>query len=408
VRELEVHPLKGHLEFELNSLRILLAIATGEIRMAKEHVESAIALATRTQRGTRLGYALGLKGLVSLLEGDTDSALEDLSASESWLLDKGEVPLMSEIYVEFGTRLGGSRGEAVLLKGLELLRRMNADAAIEDLVDKLKVKGGFKQVVQVAEQGLEVSSSSRIEIRTFGGLSLLKSDTTQEVTTGDWSYAKSRELLALLIMKRVPAGYTRQFLAAQLWPESDEKKAQASLRVALTHLRKVLGEDAILQDGQYLGLDWNLVRTDLQDFLHLSEEWRRFLRDGKNHAAEDRALKAMEIYSGDFLPEFYSLPVEDQQFMLRSIMKEILIWMAETCMDRAEYRDAVRFANRLIVMEPFSETASRIVMRCLHADGDGAGAIEHYERLRKRLAFEYGTIPGPETTALYEKIARDK
>jgi hypothetical protein len=66
--------------------------------------------------------------------------------------------------------------------------------------------------------------------------------------------------------------------------------------VALTHLRKVVGEDAIVQDGQYLSLNRDLVRTGLWEFDALVKERRVLLRDGKAHAARRPAESSWRVW----------------------------------------------------------------------------------------------------------------
>ena len=124
------------------------------------------------------------------------------------------------------------------------------------------------------------------------------------------------------------------------------------------------------------------------------------------HTAEHKALRAMELYRGDFLPGFYSLLLVDEQFLLLSLMRELLLWMADLSMDRVEYREAVRYASRLLAMDPCSEHACRLIMRGLAACGDRAGAIRQYMRLRTSLSSEFNAQPSAETKALYQTLVQ--
>lgn len=403
IREMEIHPLSGQAEYDLCILKTLAAISREQPSEAIGRVERAISLAEKSQQNAKLGIALGFRGVARLLGGRIEGALDDLASSESHLLENGDIPLMAEIYVNFGIRLGGEQGEAILIKGIGLLRRMNASMA--GLAEELEKHGGFGKALElIMEENVE-TSSSRVEVFTFGGLSIRKQRNLTDELQRNRGYGKPGELLGLLVVER-ESGMTREALAVHMWPDADEKKAQASLRVALSHLRKVVGEDAVLQEGQYVRLNRDLLTTDVWKFTVLVEEWRRLLRDGKAHTAENRALRAMELYRGDFLPEFYSLPVEDEQFMLRSQMRELLLWMAEVSMDRVEYREAVRFARRLLAMDPCSEHACRLIMRGLAAGGDMAGAVRQYMRLRTSLSSEFNTQPSAETKALYQTLVQ--
>ena len=71
---------------------------------------------------------------------------------------------------------------------------------------------------------------------------------------------------------------------------------------------------------------------------------------------------------------------------------------------RGDYQEGLRFARRLLALEPWREETHRQAMRLLaHSDQRGA-ALAQYETCRRVLAEELGVEPGPETTQLYEQI----
>ncbi len=176
------------------------------------------------------------------------------------------------------------------------------------------------------------------------------------------------------------------------------------MRVALAHLNKVLGNNAILQEGPFITLNKELIQIDLWTFDSLVKEWQYLKQRGKFHPAEDRARRAVSLYKGYFLPEFYSLPVVDKQDELENRMRELLFWLANRCMERVEWREAALFAQRLLILDACNEQACRIIMQGLHNQGDRTGAIRQFERLSKCLKSEFNTTPGPETIKLYKKM----
>ena len=177
------------------------------------------------------------------------------------------------------------------------------------------------------------------------------------------------------------------------------------MRVALAHLNKVLGNNTILQEGPFLTLNKELIQTDLWTFDSLVKEWGNLKQCGKFHPAEDRARRAITLYKGDFLPEFYSLPLVDKQFELQNRIRELLFWLATRCMERVEWREAVLFARRLLILDVCNEQACRIIMQGLYNQGDRIGAIRQFERLNKSLKAGLDTTPSPETITLYKQIA---
>ena len=381
-----------------------VALARNRLDEAEEVIEEAISSTRDAGLGTRHGIAMGVRALVRLREGREEEALGDLDISRSLLLDKGEVAVMSEILVQFGLEMGGGRGEGILTEGVELLKRMRAFPALEALHGEISNRRGeFGSVLRETEVSEGEGSERQIQITTFGGLSIGHPDEPVKDSAGEPVSSKSRELLALLVTGG-SEGLTREAIISRLWPETPERKALASLRVALTGLRKAVGSDALVQDGPYLKLDRELVRTDMWEFDSLAEQWKACLRSGTGHAAEDRARRALELYRGDFLPEFYATVLEDQQFRLMNAARELMLWMAERNLERVEHADAVRWGRRLLAMDPCSEKACRIIMKGLAAMGDRAAAIRQYQRLKNSLASEFRTVPDGETTELYERI----
>ena len=381
-----------------------VALAQNLHDKAGEAIERAISATRDACLGTRHGIALGVRALVQLREGRKEEALRSLGISQSHLLDKGEVPVMCEILVQFGMEMGGCRGEEILAQGVELLKRMRAFPALSALHGEISDRRDeFSGVLRASVVPEGEDSEQHIEVTTFGGLAIRHTQHPEEGSASEPVSSKSRELLALLVIGG-SEGLTREALISRLWPETSERKALASLRVALTGLRKAVGSDAIIPDGPYLKLDRELVKTDMWEFDFLAGEWKACVRSGTGHAAEDRARRALELYRGDFLPEFYATVLEDEQFRLMNVARELMLWMAERNLERVEHADAVRWGRRLLAMDPCSEKACRIIMKGLAAMGDRAAAIRQYDRLKNSLESEFNTVPDGETTELYESI----
>lgn len=403
--QIESDEMAEQLRFNSLILRARIALAEDRLDEAIDLADSAISLTEDSCLGTKRGIAMGLRGLIQLRRGNIDGALLDLSESRSLLTDKGEIPMMCEILIPFGLELGSSRGEDILMEGIELLKRMKAIPAIQALHRDVSARGSeFARALALTEEFAGEPGRDLTEIQTFGGLSIRHAEQLKEIPPKDLGSFKSRELLALLLLTGGTEGVTRDFLISHLWPEAPEKKALASLRVALTHLRRVIGSEAIIQDGPHLSLSGDLIHSDLWEFNSLLSEWTDYIRDGMDHAAENRARRAIELYRGDFLPEFYSTLLEDQQFKLQNEMRELLLWMAERHLNRMEHIEAVRRARRLLAMDPCSEKACRIIMKGLDNTGDRAAAMRQYKRLEKNLSSEFDTIPDSETVDLYQEL----
>ncbi|MEN8207917.1 MAG: BTAD domain-containing putative transcriptional regulator, partial [Candidatus Fermentibacteria bacterium] len=391
--------------YDIQIMQTHIHLKKSRIKLAEETIDRVMKETKKLHSEMRYGIALGLKALVLLRRDMQPEALNTLEHSKSKLLAKGEMPYMSEILVDFGLAMGGAEGETIFTEGLEMLSAMQATEEISRLYEIVKKKDGFIDAAERIGEMIDGIIVDRIAVSTFGGLIVKRSGDTDVVANREWKSRKAQELLALILVQSSARGTTREILASHLWPETTKKKSLLNLRVALSHLNRVLGFQAIRQEGPFLALDRDHIRSDLWAFESLAKEWRTLKQAGKFHPAEDRARKAVSLYRGYFLPEFYSLPVADKQDELKNMMRELLFWLAGRCIDRIEWNEAILFAKRLLLLDACNEQACRIIMQGLHNQGDRTGAIRQFEHLSKCLKSEFDTVPGSETVKLHDMIA---
>jgi DNA-binding SARP family transcriptional activator len=192
-----------------------------------------------------------------------------------------------------------------------------------------------------------------------------------------------------------PGAHARAAVAAALWPEVLDESARGSLRVALVDLRRALGdtaERALLTTRDQIGLpDSPELEVDARRFTALLDAglrsealglWRGELLDG--------------LDAGDWLVE-----LRDEYRDRRS---QALAALAEEAAGSGQTDEAVRFARERVSLEPFSEDATRELMRRLAAVGDRASALRAYDRLAERLRSELRTAPSAPTRALAEAV----
>ncbi|MGW6929929.1 BTAD domain-containing putative transcriptional regulator [Lentzea sp. NPDC054927] len=74
--------------------------------------------------------------------------------------------------------------------------------------------------------------------------------------------------------------------------------------------------------------------------------------------------------------------------------------------DRLDRPEAIEELERLVAGHPTRERLVGLLMRALHLDGRHADALEVFQRLRQRLADEFGADPGPDLAALHTAILR--
>ena len=203
-------------------------------------------------------------------------------------------------------------------------------------------------------------------------------------------------LLAWIVMHR-RAPLARDGIAFAFWPDVDEDEARANLRRHLYALAKALPQRApnepwIVADKKTLG--WNPAAPLRFDVAELEQ------------AAEGGDVDAAAaLYRGALLDGFDEAWIEPERERLQNAVETLLLRALERERDNDPAR-AIAYAERLLRVDPWREDALRSLIELRHHSGDRAGALHAYRTFAERLRAELDVPPMPETTALYEAIAR--
>jgi ABC-type oligopeptide transport system substrate-binding subunit/DNA-binding SARP family transcriptional activator len=223
---------------------------------------------------------------------------------------------------------------------------------------------------------------------------------------------KSQALLIYLALN--PGRHDRSRLAGLLWGDLPESNARRNLRHALHRLRNALDPDVLDSDRLSAGLDPDApFQVDALDLAASVAQADR-CRQAKDPAtAASHLERAAALYQGDFLSNF-DLPdclefeewVARRRAQIREQILEALDTLVTHWTRHGAYERALRYAQRLLALEPLWENSHRRMMTLLALTGQRSAAMLQYERCRHLLATELGLEPLEETTALYRTIQR--
>jgi len=217
---------------------------------------------------------------------------------------------------------------------------------------------------------------------------------------------KAKLLLARLAL---PPGevHARERLADLLWSDRGDAQARASLRQALTALRKAVHEadpPPLHIAGATVWLDPVAVEVDVATFERLAtsgsaHDWRR----------------AAALYRGPLLdgfslhdPAFEAwLSTERQRLHERQL--RVLADLLEYDMAQGIVERAIETAQRLLGLDPLREDGHRALMRLYAEHGQRGRALKQYQVCAEVLERELGVSPERETERLHEAIrAQDR
>ena len=210
---------------------------------------------------------------------------------------------------------------------------------------------------------------------------------------------KRTALVAYLASANHGGWHRRTTLLALFWPELDESRARNALSKALHHIRRSLGEDAILGRGdEELAVNRDRVWCDVAAF----EE---------AFAATDHQT-ALELYGRGVLlegflvsdaPEFEHWLDGRRESLREKAVKSASV-LLQSAMSANDLPAAIGWARRAVLLAPHDEPALRRLMTLLDQIGNRADAIGAYEAFAARLQRELELRPSPETEQLLHTI----
>ncbi len=241
-----------------------------------------------------------------------------------------------------------------------------------------------------------------LHLRLLGDFSLLYND--QQVT--NLNTTRLRSLLTYLVLHRdVPQ--QRQHLAFLFWPDATEAQARNNLRQLLHQLRQAL--PAV---EQFLSADTHMVHWHPVTPCHLDvAEFEQALtladavaRRNDQHALQAALEQADNLYRGELLPDCYDEWILPERERLRQRHLQVLEQLLRLFEVQGDNVTAIRYAQRLIGLDPLSEDLYRRLMRLFVLNNDRASALHVYHTCVTTLQRELGVDPDPATQEAYERL----
>ncbi|MCB0155101.1 MAG: tetratricopeptide repeat protein [Anaerolineae bacterium] len=225
---------------------------------------------------------------------------------------------------------------------------------------------------------------------------------------------KEQGLLAYLAVE-VDQPHSRDTLVGLFWPDLPASDARNNLRVALSRLKRHLGDGSNLETTRHTVrfTPAGPMQLDVAQFLNLI-----------NHTAEhkhpslavcqscrERLKQAVKLYRGEFLAGFFleeCLAFEEWLFVWRERLHVQMLKQLDRLVQAAEssghVAEAERYARRQIELDPLHESAHRQLMRALVAQGQRSAALNQFQTCATILQNELGVEPEAETLLLHQAI----
>lgn len=245
---------------------------------------------------------------------------------------------------------------------------------------------------------------SRITIRCLGAFEVIREG--HPLGSDAWPRTAPRRLLQYLLLQDRPVH--REEVMEALWPGVEPRHGANQLRVALTHLRRVLEPQRHAREPSSIlhtsGSTIAVARDRLD--LDLDRFRRALVRASASQDAlrRDALAEAISLYRGPLLADD---PFEDWVRQHRDRLGrqyvEALTLLAEADEHEGRHEHALTRWSAAIEADSATEHAYRGLIRCYLALGRTPDALRAFGLCRQALA-DLGTVPSPETLALGEQI----
>ena len=237
-----------------------------------------------------------------------------------------------------------------------------------------------------------------IRVYTLGRFAVLKDDAS--ISVSGKTQKKPLELLKALIALggRSVAAST---LSEALWEVSAEGTARHALDMAVSRLRKLLGDDGaiLVQEGK-LSLNDKLVWVDAWAFERLAGDFEKHPGD----AGLNLAQQAVERYTGAFLAgDEEAAWLLGRRDRLRSHYLRLVNAHGSALERLGQWNQAIDGYRRALELEPLAEAIYQGLMRCHLELDEPAQALETYRRCRQILSVVLSVSPSPQTEKLAER-----
>src|SRR5262245_7195422 len=220
----------------------------------------------------------------------------------------------------------------------------------------------------------------------------------------DWEIdLPNRKLAGLLVYLAcsAPTPQPREKLSTLLCGSHFEVQARQNLRQALFRLRRLLGPDVVIGDGEEVALAPGAIDCD-------ARRLEALIREG----GRDSLKAAVDLYNGQLLAdvnireEARTTWFEGERQRFEGLALNAMLRLGDLELKAGRFDRALAAANKALSINEFREDAHRLLIRALAAAGRRADALNHYKHLDELLKRELKVEPDGATKQLIEDLRR--
>lgn len=199
---------------------------------------------------------------------------------------------------------------------------------------------------------------------------------------------------------------TRDELSFALWGDDLPPDADTCLNALVSKVRRVVGSARLVGRGELRFVADDAVSVDVHAALEALHRAEAHAAAGRWHDAWQPAHTAYQIARRAFLVGCDASWIDEWRRRLDDATARALECHARCCLQLGptEASNAEHVARVLIQRAPFRESGWAVLMEAVAGQGNVAEALRVYEELARLLGDELGVSPGPEVTAVRDRL----
>ncbi len=225
-----------------------------------------------------------------------------------------------------------------------------------------------------------------------------------------WTLSRALKVLCF-IASRQNHRATKDAIIETFWGETPIGDIDKNFWPTISYIRRALNSNQDVkknfiryrESAYYLNPEFNYL-IDTEEFERLIALGHARRREGDSAGFAESAHRAIELYRGDFLEEFYDNWAEEQRAYYRNLYFATLKELADHYHRAEQYEQAINYCQIIIKRDPYREDIHRQLMDAYAHTGNRAALRDQYENLKKLLMEELGVDPLPETVATYKRL----
>jgi DNA-binding SARP family transcriptional activator len=194
-----------------------------------------------------------------------------------------------------------------------------------------------------------------------------------------------------------PRQQSRDSLIEHFWPDVGVESARLSLRVALSRLRKLIGEEGLVANVQQVGFTEGYFSIDTIAFIKWVEQAQAVQEtEAKRHALE----AAIALYQGPLLSAWTDDWILAERERMESMYLGAIHQLVGLLIEKEEWDTALVYTEKALLTAPLYEEMHRDRIQVFLKMGRPEAARRQYQELEIRRQKEHLPPPSAVTLAL--------